>query len=822
MENNFVTSGCRFHTKEKNKLLIIGYFEKNAMEENVLSIQLDGKDIPFTVDESTRQMGNLLTASGRFVTKDFFVWVDLPSDWEKCKTLKMFNVENQEKKLVYKATVVKLIKESKKVFFNLDKSELTGQGFIVMGWYVNTDDRKICFKDADETVLPVDIVEKRRADVCRAFPEADSDAVIGFEALYKGAVPKKIYICFEGKNEQKRETIKFTNFSMKKVIVKLRQSLSKAKYFYKQYGAKATIIRCIDKVLGRDAISYQAWLKRHMPSKSVLQQQRAHKFVYQPKISIVIPLYKTPEKYLAELIASIKAQTYANWELCLSDGSGENSPMTEILKKYEAEDERIKVVYNGKALQISENTNAALRIASGDFIAFADHDDLMAPNALFECVSAINEDSTIEILYTDEDKVDMNGKGHFMPHFKPDFNLDMLRSVNYICHLFVVRRDVYEKVGMLNHEFDGAQDYDFVLRCVETSSNIKHIAKILYHWRAHKDSTAENPESKRYAFEAGARAIQAHYDRLGIRATVEATIHNGIYRSHYELQGEPLISIVIPNKDHISDLELCISSIEKKSSYKNYEFIVVENNSTDENTFEYYKELEKKCPRAKVVYWKGQGFNYPAINNYGVEQASGEYILFLNNDTEIVNEDCLKEMLSICMREDVGAVGARLYYEDGTIQHAGVIVGLGGIAGHAFVGFPHDSLGYFGRIQMTQNYSAVTAACVMIKKSIYNQVGGFDERYAVAFNDVDLCMKIREAGYLIVYNPYAELNHYESKSRGYEDTEEKVQRFNSEITLFKNRWNDFLESGDPCYSPNLTLDKNDFTLNVRANHIDKM
>ncbi len=268
-------------------------------------------------------------------------------------------------------------------------------------------------------------------------------------------------------------------------------------------------------------------------------------------------------------------------------------------------------------------------------------------------------------------------------------------------------------------------------------------------------------------------------------------------------------------------MDLCIRSIEEKSSYKNYEFIIVENNSTEEKTFAYYKDLESKCPRAKVVYWDKQGFNYPAINNYGVEQANGEYILFLNNDTEIVNEDCLAELLGICMREDVGAVGARLYFGDGTIQHAGVLIGLGGIAGHSFVGFPHDALGYFGRIQMVQNYSAVTAACLMMKKSVFQQVEGFDERYAVAFNDVDLCLKVVEAGYRIVYNPYAELNHYESKSRGYEDTEEKVKRFNAEATLLRNRWMNFLIKGDPAYNPNLTLDKHDFSLNVQANQIRK-
>ncbi len=413
----------------------------------------------------------------------------------------------------------------------------------------------------------------------------------------------------------------------------------------------------------------------------------------------------------------------------------------------------------------------------------------------------------------------MNGKEHFMPHFKPDFNLDMLRSVNYICHLFVVKREIFEKAGMLKQEFDGAQDYDFILRCTEKTDHIKHIPKILYHWRAHKDSTAENPDSKRYAFEAGKRAIEAHYSRVGIQAEVDATGIDGIYRTKYYLSERPLVSVVIPNKDHIGDLGKCIRSLQKNNSYDEMEFIIVENNSTEKETFAYYKELQENEPRAKVVTWEGKGFNYPSINNQGVKEAKGEYILFLNNDTEIINEDCISEMLGYCMRSDVGAVGARLYYEDGTIQHAGVIVGLGGIAGHAFVGYSYDDPGYFGRIMMAQDYSAVTAACMMVKRSVFEEVEGFDEGYAVAFNDIDLCLKIRRAGYLIVYNPYAELKHYESKSRGYEDTEEKVQRFNSEMERFEERWKAFLEQGDPFYSPNLTLDKNDFSLNV---HMDKI
>jgi len=821
MDNKFVVTTCRLHAMDKNKLLLIGYFEENHKGNNELLVELDNTVLSFEVEEKERLIANKKSSKGVYISKDYYLWVELPKTWRNFRAIRLTNLAGNEQQMAFRKSVAKLKSEDEKVYQFIDKSTASGVGFVITGWYVDNNDMLMQFYDESGNELIVDINKKGRPDVWHLFPDYVLEYIVGYEAVCKQKVTDKIKIRFitDGKKEEIIVSLKETKFD--KILGKVCQSYSKARDYYQQFGMKATIMRTIDKLTKRDSISYNAWLKRHQPTKTILEQQSRHEFIYQPKISIVIPLYKTPLHYLNELIQSIKSQTYSNWELCLSDGSGENSPLTSVLKKYE-EDDRIRVVYNQQSLQISENTNAALEIATGDFIAFADHDDLLAPSALYECVYELNHDQSIDVLYTDEDKIDMAGKEHFMPHFKTDFNIDMLCSVNYICHLFVVKKEILQKVGILNSEFDGAQDYDFVLRCVEIASNIKHIPKILYHWRAHKDSTAENPESKNYAFEAGARAIQAHYDRIGIKATVEQTMQKGIYRTKYALQENPLISIIIPNKDHIDDLDKCITAIEEKSSYKNYEFIIVENNSTDEKTFEYYKELKENCPRAKVVYWKGQGFNYPAINNYGVEHAKGEYILFLNNDTEIVNEDCLEELLGYCMRDDVGAVGARLYYEDGTIQHAGVIVGLGGIAGHTFVGYPHDALGYFGRIQMAQDYSAVTAACMMVKKSVFDEVQGFDERYAVAFNDVDFCMKIREAGYLIVYNPYAELNHYESKSRGYEDTEEKVQRFNSEIMLFKTRWSDFLEKGDPYYSPNMTLDKSDFSLNVQMNKIREM
>lgn len=368
----------------------------------------------------------------------------------------------------------------------------------------------------------------------------------------------------------------------------------------------------------------------------------------------------------------------------------------------------------------------------------------------------------------------------------------------------------------MNGEYDGAQDYDFVLRCVEKTDKIRHIPKILYHWRACEGSTAGSADNKSYIVDAGAKAVRAHYRRMGIEAEVIPTKYPGMYRTKYPVKQTPKISIIIPNKDHTDDLIKCLRSIREKNTYENIEILIVENNSQKKRTFKDYRRIMYEDSRVKVLYWKGEGFNYPEINQYGVDHAAGEYLLFLNNDTEMIGSDCIKEMLSYCMREDVGAVGARMYYEDGTLQHGGVIIGLGGVAGHAFLGIDGDSPGYFARAQVIHDLSAVTAACMMMKKRVYEEVGGFDSKFAVAFNDVDLCLKIRKAGYLIVYDPYAELIHYESKSRGYEDTEEKIERFHGEVNLFQTRWKDFLKKGDPYYNPNLTLDHNDFGLNHLA------
>lgn len=551
-----------------------------------------------------------------------------------------------------------------------------------------------------------------------------------------------------------------------------------------------------------------------MPTEQEIKAQKNKRFEYMPLISIVIPLYNTKEKYLRELLDSIVNQTYGNWQLCLADGSDKGTLCRDIVKEYQARYCGI----NYKAIKnksISDNTNEAIAMAKGEFIVFADHDDRLAEYALYEIAKCINEAKNVDFIYTDEDKMSIDGKTFYSPHFKSDFNIDLLRSVNYICHMVAVSRQLLDKTGLLDNKFDGAQDYDFVLRATEQAQCVRHIPKLLYHWREHVASTSFNPESKKYAYEAGRRALEAHYKRMGISAEVDKMDYPGYYRTRYELKSTPLVSVIIPNKDHIDDLDKCVKSLYDINKYKNIEIIIVENNSENKETFEYYETLSQKYDNIKIVVWE-KGFNYSAINNFGIKYAAGEYILLLNNDVQFL-PDCknaLREMVSVCEREDVGIVGSKLYYEDGTIQHAGVILGIRGVAGHAFVGKPHEEMGYFNRAVIMQDLSAVTAACMLVKKKVYIEADGLDETLEVAFNDVDFCLKVRRNGWLIVFNPYAEFLHAESKSRGAEDSVEKIRRFNREIDRFKEKWQKELAQGDPYYNVNLTLEMCDFSMRV--------
>lgn len=712
--------------------------------------------------------------------------------------------------------------------YKIDVVRIRENSITLNGWVIGkSPESKAEFAVEDEAHNPVEIqcVSTRRDDVSQIYYKKVYDRDFGFDIQFPYERGRSYFLLIrcDGKtarvkyNEEliaKRASVAHKRMEKIRDLMNM-ETVHVAFEFGRKHGLKALFLKSRHKLQGLDNdYDYGEWYDLTKPTGEELEQQRKTVFPGQPKLSIVIPAYKTPEKYLREMLDSILHQTYGNWEVCVANGSpkGEGHIVEKVMKQYMEKDDRFRYKNLGENLGISGNTNAAIEMADGDFIVLADHDDTLPEHALFEVAAAIHDHPRCDVIYSDEDKLDMDGGALFDPHFKPDFNPDLLCSVNYICHLFVVKRELLEQVGGFRHEYDGAQDYDFIFRCTEAAKEICHIPKVLYHWRCHQDSTASNPESKLYAFEAGSRAVMAHYERCGIAAEkVEKGVDYGIYHTTFQIKGNPLVSVVIPNKDHHKDLDLCMRSLIERADYKNLEFVVIENNSTEPETFAYYEKIQKEFPQVRVVTWERE-FNYSAINNFGAEFAKGEYLLFLNNDTEIIEPRMIEEMLGFCQRDDVGIVGARLLYQDGTIQHAGVVVGFGGIAGHTFIGLHEAENSYFHRAMCAQDYSAVTAACMMTKAAVFREVGGFTEELAVAFNDIDYCMKVRKTGKLVVYAPYAKLYHYESKSRGLEDTPEKVARFNREVAIFARRWPTILEKGDPYYNPNLTLRKSNFAL----------
>jgi len=589
-------------------------------------------------------------------------------------------------------------------------------------------------------------------------------------------------------------------------LLKDKQNIKTLKLKIKQLGLKKGLKYSYHKLVVRNSIEYQEekykkWIEINEPNKEELEKQKITKFDYNPLISIITPLYNTKKEFFIQYIESIQNQTYQNLEICLVDASDEKLDYIEDLIK---EDKRIKYKKLKENKGISENSNEAIKMAKGEYIALIDHDDIISKFAFYEIVKKLNENRDIDFIYSDEDKFENDLENRYLPFFKPDFSEDFLRSNNYICHLSIIRKTLLEEIGCFRKEFDGAQDYDLFLRISEKTNKIAHIPKILYHWRVHLLSTSHNMETKMYAIEAGRKAIEEHLKRLeneDIEVINEEPL--GLYRIKTKLKDNPLISIIIPNKDSISYLKRAISSI-LKSTYKNYEIIIVENNSKNKKTFKYYDKI-KQNEKIKVLEYKEKGFNFSKINNFAFKFAKGEYILLLNNDIEVINKDWLEEMLMLCKRKNVGIVGAKLLYKDNTIQHSGVVLGMGSVAGHVNKMLSDNDPGYYGRAKVINNYSAVTAACLMTKKDLYEKVNGLDENLEVAFNDIDYCMKIRKLDKLVAYTPYAKLYHYESKTRGYEDTEEKKKRFEGEINLFKNKWKNELQNGDPYFSPNLDL-----------------
>ncbi|MCR5321567.1 MAG: glycosyltransferase family 2 protein, partial [Lachnospiraceae bacterium] len=534
--------------------------------------------------------------------------------------------------------------------------------------------------------------------------------------------------------------------------------------------------------------------------------------------SILVPLYNTPEKFLREMIESVTAQTYGKWELCLADGSDEKHPeVGQICEEYIRKDSRIKYQKLLKNEGISGNTNECYKMATGNYIALFDHDDVLHPSVLYAYMEQICEKDA-DYLYCDEATFKGNKTIDDMItlHFKPDYSLDNLRANNYICHFSAFSRELLQDMELFRSQFDGSQDHDMILRLTSKAKHVVHVPRLMYYWRSHKASVASDINAKSYAIEAARGAVADHLTQCGFQnfEILSTKAFETIFRIKYEVLRNPLVSIIIPNKDHVDDLQRCITSILSQSTYDNYEIIVVENNSVQDETFAYYEKL-KDQPKIRLVKYEGE-FNFSKICNFGVEHAGGEYILLLNNDTQVISINWIEELLMYAQRPDVGAVGAKLYYPDKTIQHAGIVIGLGAhrTAGHSHYKVASTNLGYMGRLCYAQDVSAVTGACLMVKKTLYDALNGLDESFAVALNDVDFCLRLRDMGLWNVWNPYCELYHFESVSRGSDLDGERAARYEKECELFRSRYAKLLEQGDPYYNVNFSLDRSDYTLKI--------
>ena len=671
------------------------------------------------------------------------------------------------------------------------------------GWAVSSvAENEIEITVTDEKKTPVDAIVTwaARPDVGLAKygdPKAGHVGIF-LEIPFRGQ--HLVTVHFKEKNAQ-GNVITEQSLPLNPALIAARKFLKESKAQY--VSTKKSLIWLKKKLTGNEYADYDTWLRIMRVSRQELFEQRKTKFSYAPKFSVVVPLYHTPAKFLKDLVRSMMYQSYANWELCLVNASPEDVHLTSLLENWAMRDKRIRVIRLEKNLGIAQNTNAGIAASTGEFIAFLDHDDFLEPDALFCYADALNKDKTIDVFYSDEDKTDEYAAHYFYPHFKSDFNIDLLHANNYMCHFLAVRKSLVDTVGGLNEKFDGAQDYDFVIRLTEHTKKIYHCPRILYHWRYSNQSTAASQGNKMYAIHAGKAALNAHYKRLGWNARAQEGAVDGWYQTKFTLKEEPLVSILIPNKDHTDDLDVCLNSFFERADYQNYEFIIIENNSVLPETFAYYEKIEKEHDNVKVVYWEA-GFNYSAINNFGFKFAKGDYIMLLNNDVELITPDIFQSMLGFCMRPEVGIVGAKLLYNDHTVQHAGVLVGAGGLADHVFKGIHEDDPGYMGRAISSQDVSAVTAACLLVKRSVYEEVGGLEDEFQVAFNDVDFCLKVRKAGYLIVYDADVKLFHYESKSRGMEDTTERFIRFGNEMMLLNSKWDILSTFVDPYYNPNLS------------------
>ena len=682
---------------------------------------------------------------------------------------------------------------------------------VISGWALDEETKTVPSIHVEGFDGIVQISYVYRGDV-NALHKLASNVSAGFQIELDGNQSQNdvIQLVFEGNHHTTKKEV---NLNQKFPLVpgtegkwlKRWQRVRRGLGYIRRNGLISTYRRLkMDQAPGKSVQDYQVWISNNENWDAEAIQKEIQNFKYQPKISILMPVYNVEQNWLEKCIQSVQNQFYPNWELCMADDCSTDESVRPTLEKYAQSDERIKVVFRSENGHISRATNSALEIATGEFVALLDNDDELAPIAFYEVVKALNENPELDLIYSDEDKIDMQGN-RFDPAFKPDWSPDLLLGTNYISHLGVYRRSIMNEIGGFRPGFEGSQDYDLVLRFTEktTAQRIHHIPKVLYYWRILPTSTAADQSTKGYAFEAGLKAVQEALVRRGIKGTAHHAAGNGLYDVEYEVLSTDLVSIIIPTRDGYDDMLRCLNSIVAKTSYPNYEIIVADNGSTDERMEKLYAKFKGQLGERFRVESIDIPFNYSRINNLAAQKAKGKYLLFLNNDTEVITPGWITKMVSFAQFERIGMVGAKLYYPNQTIQHAGVIVGLGGAAGHCHHTYPKGDFGYFGKLEINVNYLAVTAACCMIRKADFEQLGGFEEKLTVAFNDVDLCLREYEAGHDNVWLHGVELYHYESQTRGYENTPEKKARFDRETKFMEDRWGKYI-ANDPFYNPNLS------------------
>ncbi len=807
-ENRFVVQEGHFHIADMHRYVITGWFANeppNASALSWFSVYLDCERLSVQVlcfsDESVRQKYAKYDLK---VTTEYVIIAKLPKDLSRYRRLFLCLGDGSR---VYERRAAQLRRLQGQLSYRITGIQSTGASCVVSGWAASVKPIKINVFDQAKEPMKCEVSHFPKPDVALEYREADSLYDSGFSVTVPVNGRKKMVLQItDGEHSVTKE---FSAVDRHKLMLYVK----KANYYMKRNGIRQACKRAVNELyeLVGDTGNYMKWRRKNMPQQRELERQRREQQDQKdsPLIYVVTPYQEVHS--LAAAAASLKNQTYRNWKWVLVCTSQEWEKAAQRVQASVPKDRIAFVDADGEAddyQRIAAGFRETLAMHGQEeqpgklfWITLLEPCDTLEPDALYSCAKLMEQHPDMDLCYTDEDQVSEDGRSYREPVFKPDFNIDLLRASHYLGHLVLFRSDLAARVGAWNPAYQADAAYDYSLRAAECAGYIGHLPRALYHAR-------ETAKQARYM---GDLILNAHYKRMGIPAAAKMSETPGIYHTAYQWKETPLVSVNIPNKDHIDDLDTCVQSIFAKCTYPNYEIVIIENNSTQESTFAYYKKLQEQDARVRVVVWEDV-FNYSRITNFGVAHSNGEYILLLNNDTEVITPDFMEELLGYCMREDVGVCGARLFYFDDTIQHAGVIVGLGGICGEGFQGFPKENGGYQNRIFCPQDYSAVTAACLMTKKSVFEQVGGMDEEFQIAYNDIDYCLKVRSTGRLVVYNPFAMLHHYEYKSRGVENTPQKLARYNREVDLFTTRYAQMISEGDPYYNPNLTRRYQDFSL----------